>query len=70
MDKQGIVVSIVAWLAWMIWYLNARERREFSSPKAPDQLWSPFCLMYGGYQGSFPGVKEPGPEVNHTVSFK
>jgi hypothetical protein len=54
----------------MIWYLNARERREFSSPKAPDQLWSPFCLMYGGYQGSFPGVKEPGPEVNHTVSFK
>jgi hypothetical protein len=42
--------------------------RFFSSPKCPDQLLAPPRLLFNGYWVSFPGVKWPGHEVNHSYS--
>jgi len=33
--------------------------------KCPGQLWGPPSLLFHGYQGSFPRVKELEHEVNH-----
>jgi hypothetical protein len=39
----------------------------FSSPRHPDQLWSPTNLLSNGYQGLFPrGVKRLGGEADHS----
>jgi hypothetical protein len=38
----------------------------FSSPQRPDRLWGPPSLLFNGYRGSFPGVKQPGPEADHS----
>ena len=32
----------------------------------PDRPWGPPSLLYSGYWVSFPGVKRPGPGVDHT----
>ena len=36
----------------------------FSTPTLPDQPWSPYSLLYDGYQGSFWGVKLPGHGID------
>jgi len=41
----------------------------FSSPKQSDQLFSPPSFIFKGYQGSFPGVKLPGCEADHSHLF-
>jgi len=40
------------------------DKRLFSSPKRPDQLLGPSCLIW--VLGSFPGIKQLGREVNHS----
>jgi hypothetical protein len=40
-----------------------QEQRYFSSPSLPDRLWS-----LPGNEGSFPGVKQPGREADHSPS--
>jgi hypothetical protein len=31
-----------------------------------DRPWGPLSLLYNGYRFSFPGVKRPGRDVNHS----
>jgi hypothetical protein len=51
----------------MIWGLNpSRDRDFFSFPKHPDWPWDPPSLFCSGYQGSFPGVIQPGHENDHS----
>jgi hypothetical protein len=38
----------------------------FSFPKRPDRLWGPPSLLFNGYRGTFPEVKWPEREVNHS----
>jgi hypothetical protein len=40
--------------------------RIFSSPYFLDRLWGPPNILYNGYRGSFPGVKRPGRETDHS----
>jgi hypothetical protein len=43
------------------------ESRIFSSPRRPDPLWGPPSLLSNGHWGALsPGVKRPGPEVDHS----
>ena len=54
----------------MIRDLNpCRGNRLFSSPKHPDQLWGPSCLMFDGKQGSLPRAKRLRCEVDHSSPF-
>ena len=49
------------WVGWSeVW---------FSSPYYPDWLWGLPSLLFGGYQGSFPGVKQLGCDFNHVPTF-
>jgi hypothetical protein len=34
--------------------------------KWPDGLWDPPSLLFCGYQASFPGLKWPGHDINHS----
>ena len=34
-----------------------------------DRPWGPSSLLYKGYRVSFPGLKRPGPDVNHPRPF-
>jgi hypothetical protein len=43
-----------------------RGNRFFSSPKRPDRLWSSLRLPFNGHRFSFPEVKRPGREFNHS----
>jgi hypothetical protein len=43
-----------------------RERQECSSSKRPHPLWDPSSILFNGYRDSFPWVKRPGREVNHS----
>jgi hypothetical protein len=37
------------------------------SPQRPDRFWGPPSLLYNEYRGPLsPGVKRPGPEVDHS----
>ena len=47
----------------------ARGVRVFSSPKCPYWLWDAPSLLFSGYQASFPGLKWPECEVNHSLPF-
>ena len=38
----------------------------FSSPKRTDRLWGPPTVVFNGYQGSFPDVKRPECDVDHS----
>jgi hypothetical protein len=41
--------------------------RIITSPCRPDRLWGPPNLLYNGYRElSFPGVKRPGREADHS----
>jgi hypothetical protein len=40
--------------------------RIFSSPRRPDQLWSPPSLLSNGTGGYFPGGKAAGREADHS----
>jgi len=33
----------------------------------PDRPWGPHNLLYNGYRVSFPGIKRPGRDLNHTL---
>jgi len=35
-------------------------RTFFRSPKRPDQLCGPLCIVFNRYHGSFPGLKQAG----------
>ena len=43
-----------------------RGHRFFSSPKRTDRLWGPHSLLFQGYRVSFPGIKRPGRDVDHS----
>jgi hypothetical protein len=38
----------------------------FYIPRRPDRFWGPTCLLSNGYCGSYPAVKQPGREANHS----
>jgi hypothetical protein len=38
----------------------------FSIPQPPDRLWGPPSLLFTGYWCSFPGVKRPVLEADHS----
>ena len=38
------------------------------SSKCPDLVLGPASLLFSGFWGSYLGVKQPGPEVNHLPS--
>ena len=45
---------------------NPSRSTRFYSPKRPDRLWGPPSLLLNGYRVSFPRVKWPLREVNHS----
>ena len=46
----------------------AAGKRLSSSPKRPGRLWDRPTLLFNGNRGSFPGVKRPGNDVDHSTS--
>jgi hypothetical protein len=46
---------------------NPGRGKKFPSPKRRDRLWSPRSLLNNAYRNYFPGVNQPGREVNHEV---
>jgi hypothetical protein len=44
-----------------------RNKRFFSSPECPDQLWGQRSLLVKGYGDSFPGLFRPGREVDYGL---
>jgi hypothetical protein len=57
-------------VGWTIRGLNAdRDEKFFSFPKRPDRLWGPPSLLFNGYGGCFPKLKQPEREVDHTSPF-
>ena len=42
--------------------------RDISLSKSPDQLWGPPSFLFSGYRGSFPRIKRPGREADHSPS--
>jgi hypothetical protein len=49
-----------------IWGSNPGSgKRFFSSPKHPKGLYSRASLLFNGFQGSFPGLKQLGHIVDH-----
>jgi hypothetical protein len=38
----------------------------FSSPLRPDRLWGPPSILSNGKRGSFPGIKRPEREGDHS----
>jgi hypothetical protein len=42
------------------------DKRIFSSQYRPERLWGSPNLLFNVYQGSFPEVKRPGREVDHS----
>jgi hypothetical protein len=42
------------------------ESRIFTSPQRPERLWDPLSLLSYSIGGSFPGVKLPGSEADHS----
>jgi hypothetical protein len=52
---------------WAIWGLSpGMVKRVFSFPKRPDNLWIRPSPLFSGYWDSFPGLKRPGCEVDHS----
>ena len=47
----------------------SRDKRFISSPKRPNRLCDPPSLLFIGYRGSFPGIKQPGSQFNHSPPF-
>jgi len=43
-----------------------RDKKFFSSPKCPHQLWGPPCLPFNRHLGSFLGIKRLEREANHS----
>jgi len=43
-----------------------REKIYFFS-KSPYRPWDPFSLPFNGYWGSFPRLKQPGHDVDHST---
>ena len=55
---------------WAVQRLElASGKRFFSSPKCPYRPWDAPSLLFSGYQASFPRLKWPGCEVNHSPPF-
>ena len=53
---------------WLVWDSNpGRDKRCFSSPKAPDQLWGPPTLLLNVFQGSCLEVKWPEIQVTNSL---
>jgi len=56
-----------------VWNLNNCKiytpifKRSSSSPKCPDRLFGPPSLLFSGYQGYFPGIKQSEFEVNRSL---
>jgi hypothetical protein len=61
----GYLVELLV-TGWMVQGLNpSRGKKFYFLQNCPDQLWDPPIFLFGGYQGSFPGVKQLGHEVDH-----
>ena len=50
-------------------WIATRSQRFISSTKHPDCLRSPPSLLCSGFQGLLLGVKWPGHEADHSLSF-
>ena len=61
------IVDIVT-LLWAGWSGCLKGQEIFSFPKCPDWLWRPSNALFNGCWGSFPGVKQPGHDVNQPYS--
>jgi hypothetical protein len=64
-SRDGVVGTMT--VGWTTGGSNrGRGKRFFSFLNRPDRLWGPHSLLFNGYRSSLPGVKRPGPEVNHS----
>ena len=57
----------------MVWASNPNSSKMFSSPsKRPQQLRNSFSLIFNGYEGPFPGIKQPpsSSETKEEWSYK
>jgi hypothetical protein len=46
--------------------ITGRGKKIFSTPQGPDRLWTQPSVLTKMYWVSFPGVKWPGREDNHS----
>jgi hypothetical protein len=60
----GIVTKLWGWMVQGLY--TGSGKRLYSSPQRPDQLSGPKSLIFTVYWGSFPGVKQPEHELNHS----
>jgi hypothetical protein len=68
--QAGIAQSVcLCWVGygWTVRNSNpGRGKRFFFSTNRPDRLWGPLSLQFNEYRGSFPGIKQPGCDVDHS----
>ena len=48
---------------------SGRDKCYLFFPTRPDRFCEPPSLLFNWYGGSFPGVKRPGREVDHSLPF-
>jgi len=48
---------------------GSQQKRFFSSPKCPDQLWGTPSILFSGYWDRFPGVKWLAYEVTNEWRY-
>ena len=49
---------------------NPAGARDVSSPKHVERIWGPKSLVFNRCNGSFPGIKRPGREADHSSGTK
>jgi hypothetical protein len=65
----GTATGLRVWRSGLQIPVLARHRVHYSSITRPDRPWGPPSVLYNRYRGSFPVVKRPGREVDHSPPF-